>query len=633
MPTTKKKAAPAALPPPPPPARPPAAAAWVLFAVSILVVSAGGLWWVTAGLWEVNERAPFGDIFDALSRSFLEGRVNLDCNVAGGEAFVVDGKCYIYFGPVPALLRIPILAVSPSLYGRLCRLMVWAANLLLLLFLVLILKEAGHRPGSWAASGYLLLAAFGTTIPYMWGWPTGYVEAIAWATAFAAGSIYCLLRRARGESNAWLSAACLFGLCALFSRVNTGAGPLACAGFIALGEVWRGGPRRRAAIGILAVLAVFAGVFMAYNRARFGTMLDAVPVQYHVQYKGLRLERINGTLYHPIQAPPIFFDYLFHMPRFRLSYPWLDYNSSPAADVGVVDMHDPHTGALPVMPALAWLAWGGWRRLKGRRERWILLSPLPGLFMLAAVVCISHRYLHEFVLLLAPAAAYGIGWAWATARRRGITIALALFSIYANWSLALIGQREVLPWANPWALDNHAASRFLVDRTLGIAGTVPMPIEYDYQRHHPPPPVEGVQVRLAGEAGSRYQFSGGRWQLRAGPAAHRFTVRLRGGELSPRVVLLEAGHDPQTDLVTLVRGSGGRYRVCLEHFGTEAPRCGNEIDVQPGRDYEFLCDYDRLNRRAQVWTGGAVAAQWERLAIHPWSGTQVRAPGPAVLAP
>lgn len=609
----------------------------IVFAVCVLTVAAAGLWWVTAGSWEVTEPAPFGNIFDELATSFVKGRVDVNCEIAAGEAFVVNGKCYLYFGPVPALLRIPLLVV-PGAFGRLCRLMVWAANLLLLSFLILILSEAGHAPGSWASSGFLLLAAFGSTIPYMWSWPTGYVEAISWAVAFAAGSIYCLLRWRRRESIRWLVAACVLGLAAFFSRVNTGAGPLTAAGLIALREVWRaGGARRKPALAILALLGAFAGVFLAYNHARFGTYLDAFPARYHIQYKGERLARINGMFYHPIQAPPIFYDYLFHLPRFRASYPWLEFNPSPAADVGVVDMHDPHTGALPVMPAFALLAWGGWRSLARRRrgERWLLLlTPLPGLVLLAMIVCISHRYLHEFILLLAPAGAYGLTWAWSAPRLRFAALGLAAFGLFANWAIALVASREVLPWTNLVAQDAHRATRFRVDRWLGFNGDQAMPLEFNPLRESAPPPVEGVEVKYAG-TGSRYLFTGGRWQHRSGPPMHRFTLRVPGDSLSgqPRRTILMLGAPPQAEVIALDRSqaSPGHARVCIEHWGSEQHKpCGSEIRLEAGRTYEFVCDLDRLNRRVEVSLNGVVVAS-RKVELHAWAGESASADYPVEL--
>ncbi len=39
--------------------------------------------------------------------------------VVGYEGFIVDHRTYMYFGPFPALLRLPVLAVTHGLDGRL----------------------------------------------------------------------------------------------------------------------------------------------------------------------------------------------------------------------------------------------------------------------------------------------------------------------------------------------------------------------------------------------------------------------------------------------------------------------------------------------------------------------------------
>jgi hypothetical protein len=606
-------------------------ASWAVFLVCVLAVSLAGLWWVTAGTWKLFEPMGLGNLFDGQAQSFASGRVDLDCNIASGEAFIVDRKCYIYFGPVPAVMRIPIHAIAPGSFGRLSRVMVWSANLLLLLFLLLILGEAGHPPGSWAWSAFLLLTAFGTSIPYMWSWPNTYVEALTWATAFGAGAVYCLLRWARDESSAWLMAACGVGLLAFYSRVTAGAGPLAFVGVIALRDWWRGGARRRPAAVVLAALAAFAGVFIAYNYVRFGTYIDALPMRYHVQYNASRLENIGGTLFHPMQAPPIFYNYLVHLPRFRASYPWLEYQPGAATDLGSLDLFELHTGVLPMMPALALLAWAGWRSLRGSRQRWMLLAPLPGLVMLASVAAVSHRYTHEFVLMFAPAAAFGLSWAWSTKRRLAITVALALFGIYANWAIAMLGQREIHPWTSDIALDRYRATRFRVDRWLGLTPPVSMPIDYDYKNGIPPPPVKGVEVRFA-RTGSLYVFDGTRWQHRSGPPMHRYTVRVRGGDVpaDPKFNFFVAGEAPGAEMIVFRTAGPSRYRACVEHWGSPDYSCGREFTLESGREYEFVCDLDRLNRRVQVSLDGVVLATYQ-IEFHKWDeGVYSAIPGALV---
>jgi hypothetical protein len=187
-------------------------------------------------------------------------------------------------------------------------------------------------------------------------------------------------------------------------------------------------------------------------------------------------------------------------------------------------------------------------------------------------------------LLLAPAATFGLSWAWSSQWRLAITVVLALYGAYANWAIALVGQREIHPWTNEVALDRHRATKFLVDRWLGLSAPVSMPIDYQYNGGAWPPPVKGVEVRFA-HTGSRYQFDGARWELVSGPPMHRFTVRVRGGELpaDPKFNLFVAGAAPQAEMVTFERIAPGRYRACIEHWGSPETGCGEEFSLEPDR--------------------------------------------------
>ena len=590
--------------------------------VAAILVIVGGLWWVTAGSWRIFVPIAFGNIFDAQAQSFLRGHVDIDCGIASGEAFAVSNKCYIYFGPVPAILRMPVLILFPGAFGYLSRLMVWTSGLLMLFFLMLIVDEAGYAPGSWAWPGFLMLTAFGSTLPYMWGWPTGYVEAILWGTAFAAGAIYALLRWSRVRRGRWLWAACVLGLLAFFSRVTAGVGPLAITGILALRSWWWRGPERRTAAGVLVTLTAAAGLFVTYNYARFGTLLDAVPVRYSVQYTPERLARIGGSLLHPAQAPLILLNYALHTPQFRSSYPWLEFRGKPTVPPRVNDLADYHVGFPASMPALLLLAGAGWWRWRSRRELWILLAALPGLLIVASTVFLAHRYVHEFILLLAPAAAFGLGWAWESLGRRLLVVALGLFSIYAGWAIALVGQREALPWTDEDARERHRITRYTVDRWLGAEGARKMPILFDYRRGDFPPSVEGVEGQFQGIE-SRYRFQDGEWRHVAGPFMHRFESRLaRGFTLpdQPRIPLASGGKGGESDTVLLLRSpaQADLYRVCIEHGGLPTTPCSAELGITPDREYLFVHDFDRLNRRVRVTLDGAVLVSRDVL-LHAWT--------------
>jgi hypothetical protein len=458
--------------------------------------------------------------------------------------------------------------------------------MLLLAVVLLLLAEAGHPPGSWASTGYLMLAAFGSTMPYMLSWPTPYVEAISWAVTFSAASLYCLIR-------GWLTAACVLAMLAFFTRVNTGASAMFAVGVIALFE------RNRRVLVMLAVSACF---FVTYNHARFGTYLDGLPVHLHVQYDTARLARLGGTLFHPGQAYAMLADYLFQPPQFRASFPWLEYRPGTLMPLRWLDLMDHHTGALPIMPALAWLSMGAWFGETRRRVRWILLAPLIGVVLLSCMASFSHRYLHEFALLFLPAGVYGLRWAMAARWRLWVTVVLSVWSIYACGAIALVAQGEVSPWIPQEAMDRHRAVQFRVDRWIGGGGN--SAIEVDYMKGAIAPRVEGLEVRLL-PAGARYRFDGARWVQLEGPPVHRFQTKVAYEKLPEAIAtdVLRAGTGEDSDAVVLRRVSPGRYSVCVDHYRTKI-ECGAEIALEVRREYVFDSEMDRMNREVRVKLDG-----------------------------
>ena len=61
----------------------------------------------------------FSNFFDTQAESFLRGDLAVPTGSLGIEGFRHDGHEYTYFGPLPAILRLPVAARTQSLDGRL----------------------------------------------------------------------------------------------------------------------------------------------------------------------------------------------------------------------------------------------------------------------------------------------------------------------------------------------------------------------------------------------------------------------------------------------------------------------------------------------------------------------------------
>ncbi len=248
--------------------------------------------------WDLCDRAGFSaDFYDEQARAFLRGRLWVRPEVAGNEGFLVDGRTYLYFGPLLALLRVPFALFGEVFAGRLTRLSLVAAHVTFLTACVHLVSDAARarlgevvacwgppaRVSPWRVGAFVAAAAASPAL-YLAGWVSVYHETELWAAALAAWAAVGVLRFARAPSarTAVLPAAAV-AACTL-TRAPIGIGMGFAATAVAASTFWSRklgrSPRFRdqnagwrgagvlvagCAVGILGHAAV--------NIARFGTAL------------------------------------------------------------------------------------------------------------------------------------------------------------------------------------------------------------------------------------------------------------------------------------------------------------------------------------------------------------------------
>ncbi|MDP6979279.1 MAG: hypothetical protein QF570_11860 [Myxococcota bacterium] len=239
---------------------------------------------LTRGTGDILGPEMLSGSFDSLAQSFLRGSAEVDPDAIRWEAFVVDGRAYMYFGPWPALLRLPLVLIAPGLAGEWARLSCFVASLLCLaafgtLVRAMLAKnpylEAEHRSFLLVTS----LVGFGVASPllFLMNAASIYHESIVWALAgslcFSAIAVPRLGRVEALESKLLLLS--FIAGATLLARV-TYAGPLYLVllfiGFRAM-KNGTGAPR-------IVMLLLPAGVMLLfqlwYNAARFGSPLTFV---------------------------------------------------------------------------------------------------------------------------------------------------------------------------------------------------------------------------------------------------------------------------------------------------------------------------------------------------------------------
>ncbi len=197
---------------------------------------------------------PLGGFYDAQAHSLLQGHWYVDPNVAGIEGYDVKGHTQIYFGPVPAVVRMPLVAITSRFDGRLTRVSLLLAELLLIVALTRLTVWVarfllGNRP---RGPGLTFLAAvnvlaLATSVPLLLtsnAWV--YHEAILWGAALAVGSFWLLVAHLSTRRTAPLVGAAVLACLASLTRASVGIGPLVALLLLAAWRLWELRRARRA---------------------------------------------------------------------------------------------------------------------------------------------------------------------------------------------------------------------------------------------------------------------------------------------------------------------------------------------------------------------------------------------------
>ena len=262
-------------PPSPRPSRTRAPLPWLLLAVVF------AFWWFGAGtLWKSSHWAHYTYLADAfLNGQFHLARVPNDA----GDMAVVGDRLFVVFGPVPALLLLPLVPVftreTPDVLVLALTALagVWA-------FQVLLVRLHGASDRIRLACATLTFA-LGTAMHY--GAAMGNVWLHAQITATAL-QCFALLSAASGRT---LATGVFLGLTVLTRSTTTLAAPF-CAWLL-----WTRRDREPEATGMgtrgwlaLALpIAAAAALHAAYNQARFGSPSDA---GYHYILMGAEFEAL-----------------------------------------------------------------------------------------------------------------------------------------------------------------------------------------------------------------------------------------------------------------------------------------------------------------------------------------------------
>src|SRR5262245_41160045 len=172
-----------------------------------------------------------GGAYDSQAEHFLRGDVGVDPVAIGHEAMTVNGKVRMYFGPFPALLRIPLNFIYPAGHGKWSRISGFCAGVIALFAFAGLVQTTFRSsplsscPRNWIGNASVIGFALGSPLLLLLGNLSIYDEAIIWGFACSLAALYFANRARTTEGTALTLSLIAFSFCAgaaLLSRATFG---------------------------------------------------------------------------------------------------------------------------------------------------------------------------------------------------------------------------------------------------------------------------------------------------------------------------------------------------------------------------------------------------------------------------
>lgn len=468
-----------------------------LIASAIGGLAAVGLfgWLLTMGRAELTSWQQYGNFYDEQARAWLDGRWDVPAKTLGIERFEVRGRSYMYQGPFPALLRLPVVALTDRFDGRmtvasmLAGFSVAVGGVIALHWRIRSLLQGVGRPlprsEAWLTGALTFAATGGSALLFVASRAWVYHEAIIWGTAWALISLAAVLSCLRQPNSRHFVLAAVAAALSLGSRSSVGLGPVVAIALVAVGHslVWLATRvrKRRAGVGqfldhfrwlagdaanrrIRPLVAASAAVaplaaYAAVNWIKFRTAFS-IPFQSQgftlVDPSRQAMLDANDGSYVGLQFVATTLPQYLRPDAIGLSsaFPFVDFPAlAPVQGGAVFDLVDRSTSAPVAMPLLVILAlvavvamvrpaWGAATAVDSSGLG-VLRVPALGALASTALILpfpyIANRYLADMVPFLAVAGLAGAqvlfarSGAWQRRTRSVVVTALVAALVAGTW--------------------------------------------------------------------------------------------------------------------------------------------------------------------------------------------------------
>src|SRR5437762_720154 len=330
------------------------------------------LWlFTTTGGGDVFVQEVLGSAYDSQAEHFLRGDVGVDAAAIAHETMIVNGEVRMYFGPFPALLRIPLNFIYPPGHGKWSRISGFCAGVIALFAFAGLVQTAlrssplSSRARNWIGNACMIGFALGSPLLLLLGNLSIYDEAIIWGFAWSLAALYFLCRSRTADGATLTRSLLAFSFCAgaaLVSRATFGAPFVLIAPLLAIRLLHRQ-PIRNLAVLLLPLSATLL-FYLSLSYARFGDF-SGMNMRYNIN-PVQRDFAVKHGLFQLRRVPYSFADY------FVLRTPQLQ-REAPFLKAGRQDYDPEDLYVMPFTETYSSLLWS---------SSWLLLGAVIGVAML-----------------------------------------------------------------------------------------------------------------------------------------------------------------------------------------------------------------------------------------------------------
>lgn len=609
-------------------------------------------WMVNAGQLDPFHAEPFGNFYDTQAHSLLDFRWDVPAKAVAFEGFLIDGKTYLYFGPVPAILRMPVLAFADSLDGRLTQVSMLTAFVVALVFVArlswrirrLVRSDAPvSRLELWAVGGYMFLIGIGSVVFFLASRAFVYHETELWGAALALGGYDAILGFLEEPSRRRIVLAGTWSTLAFLTRASVGAGPLIALAVVLVVVLlrrlharplsaparWLGVPDAAGAnamIGWLAAAVAVPVVLYAYvNYSRFGTLFGLpIDKQVYSEFNAARRRALadNGGSLFGVKFLPTQLLQILRPDALRFDglFPWVTFpGAAPVVGDVTFDTRSYASSIPATMPAFTLLGLGGVvvvaRRAGAAMVRAPLLAAVAAGVGTLTISFVANRYMSDLMPAIVLASLVGLhallGSLKLAARRDWarsaafVLLALAAVSLWVNFALAISYQRALGAATDAQRTGFIGFQQDVDDRLPGgPRGSA---------RFGPELPEKGSRGDLfvLGNCEGLYWSSESEWYaLERGNGAGHYRLRVRfPGAASGQEPLLSIGSAERQNVLSVRYLADGQARFVLDSPSAPGPLVSKRVRLDAGRaDRLDVVMDDQLGSVRVVFDGEDVLA-------------------------